>query len=202
MDIKVNFQSSILINNEIFIDPFKITERKMAKYIFITHPHYDHFSPEDIKKVMTKETIFICPLSMKSDFEKHFNNNVLFVEPNKKYIIEKLDFETIPAYNTDKNFHKREYNWVGYIFNIDGERIVVTGDTDVTNELKNIKADIILLPIGGYYTETLEEAAKLINEIKPKLVIPTHYGEIVGDKSMGKKFQKLIRKDVKCELMI
>ena len=37
---------------KIYIDPFKISENYGdADYIFITHDHYDHFSPEDIEKV-------------------------------------------------------------------------------------------------------------------------------------------------------
>ena len=202
MDIKVNFQSSILINNEIFIDPFRIKDRVKAKYIFITHPHFDHFSPEDIKKVMTKDTVFVCPLSMKDEYEKYFANNVLFVEPNKNYDFSDLHFSTIPAYNINKQFHRREFDWVGYILNIKDKKILITGDTDVTPELENAKVDIVLLPIGGYYTETLEEAATLINKIKPKLVIPTHYGEIVGNSNMGEKFKKLIKNDIKCKILL
>ena len=43
------------------------------------------------------------------------------------------------------------------------------------------------------YTET----AKLVNVIKPKVAIPTHYGEIVGNKSDGKKFIELLDPTIK-----
>ena len=49
---------------------------------------------------------------------------------------------------------------------------------------------------------TVQEAASLTNNIKPKKVIPTHYGEIVGEKSFGKDFEKMIDKDIVCELLI
>ena len=49
---------------------------------------------------------------------------------------------------------------------------------------------------------TVEEAAKLINEIKPKIAIPTHYGEIVGDTSDKERFVKLINTDIEYKVFI
>ena len=47
MDINVNYHSSIRIGN-VYVDPFNIAEdRGNAKYIFITHSHYDHYSLKD-----------------------------------------------------------------------------------------------------------------------------------------------------------
>ena len=102
MKIKVNYQSSICINDEIYFDPLNLKERGEAKLIFITHPHYDHFSPEDIKKIRTPKTRFVCPLSMKKDFVAAGLDDVLFVEPNHSYEIDGVKFKTFPAYNTNK----------------------------------------------------------------------------------------------------
>lgn len=202
MKIVVNYQSSILVNDEICFDPLNIGKGVSAKYIFFTHPHWDHFSPKDIKKILTKSTTFVCPSSMQEEVEKHFPNKIFAVEPGKKYTLDDLTFEVVPAYNLTKKFHPRENNWVGYTLDIDGQRITITGDTDMTEELAKVKTDILLLPIGGTYTMNCEEAAKLTNLIKPKLVIPTHYGAIVGSKADGKEFQKLIDSNIKCELQL
>ena len=67
---------------------------------------------------------------------------------------------------------------------------------------KNVKCDVALVPIGGTYTMNYEEAAKLVNEIKPKLVIPTHYGNVVGEYELGKKFIELIDKDIEVKEVI
>ena len=64
-NIEVLCHSSIKINKNkiIYIDPFKIDKNyNDADIIFITHDHYDHFSPEDIIKVSKQSTILILPL--------------------------------------------------------------------------------------------------------------------------------------------
>ena len=49
---------------------------------------------------------------------------------------------------------------------------------------------------------TYEEAAELANIIKPKIVVPTHYGSIVGDKDDGENFKKLLNSNIECEILI
>lgn len=202
MEIKVNYQNSILINNEIYVDPLKVDGKIKAKYIFITHPHWDHFSVDDIKKVLTSTTKFICPKSMKKDIENLFDNPIIYVEPNQFYNVDNIEFKTCHSYNLDKQFHPKENSWVGYNLKIADERVAIVGDSDNTPELKEIKTDILLVPIGGHYTMTLQEAAELTNIINPKKVIPTHYGDIVGNKNMGKEFQTFLNKNIMCELQI
>lgn len=201
MDIKINCHSSICVNDEIWFDPFRVTGGK-AKYIFITHSHWDHFSVEDIKKILVKETKIICPISMKNDIEGLFENEIVFVEPEKQYKIDDLKAETIVAYNMDKQFHPKKNGWVGYNVEINGEKVMVVGDSDNTPELNNVEIDILLVPIGGTYTMNVHEAAELTNSIKPKKVIPTHYGEIVGEKGLGKEFELLVDDSIACEILI
>lgn len=202
MDIKINCHSSICVNGEIWFDPFRVDSGSDAKLIFVTHSHWDHFSVEDIKKILSRQTIIICPKSMQSDIDGVFENKIVFVEPEKQYIVDGIKFDTFCSYNMNKHFHPKENNWVGYNVFIDGEWVAVVGDSDATPELNELKTDILLVPIGGTYTMTMQEAADLTNKIKPKKVIPTHYGEIVGEKSLGKEFEKLIDKDIVCELKI
>lgn len=45
---------------------------------------------------------------------------------------------------------------------------------------------------GGTYTMDTKEAAKLANTIDVKVIIPTHYGEIVGEKTDGEEFAKQV----------
>ena len=47
-----------------------------------------------------------------------------------------------------------------------------------------------------------KEASELINIIKPKIAIPTHYGSIVGDITDGEKFKKLIDNTIDVQILI
>ena len=206
MDIKVLLHSSIRIEAEgkiIYLDPFRIKENKNdADLILITHSHYDHFSEEDILKVKKENTkILVTTDLFERTLELGFKEeNIIVVVPNNSDRVLDIEINTIPAYNTNKKFHPRENNWVGYLVNIEGKVIYIAGDTDITEENKNVVCDIALVPIGGTYTTTYEEAAELVNIIKPKLVIPTHYGEIVGEKEYSIKFKELIDNNIKVEI--
>lgn len=202
MNIKVNCQNSILINQNIYVDPFQIEGNNKAKYIFITHPHFDHFSIDDIKKILTKDTILVCPKSMQKDVQAELDVSPFLVEPNKKYSLEDISFETFNAYNLNKNFHPKANEWVGYTLLIDGERVTIVGDSDATPELEKIKTDILLIPIGGYFTMNPAEAAEVTNLIHPKKVIPTHYGDIIGEKIFGKVFESLVDNKIICDLQL
>ena len=206
-NFKVICHSCIKYEGEkiIYIDPFKIKEEyKDAEIIFITHSHYDHFSVEDINKIKKENTIIIITKDLE---EKAINlgfkkENVIIVEPNKEYEIEDIKIKTVPAYNINKKFHPKENNWVGYIIYINGVSYYISGDTDITEENKNVKCDVAFVPIGGTFTMDFKEAASLINEIKPKIVVPIHYGEIVGTKQDAIEFEKLIDKNIECRILI
>ena len=207
-DINVLCHSAIRLeidNKIIYIDPYSLTSNANdADLIFITHDHYDHFSIEDIKKVEKSNTIFIIPESMLENAIKSGikENRIIKIKPNQNYKYENLKIETIPAYNVNKKFHPKENNWVGYLIEYNNVVYYIAGDTDITNENKKVKCDIAFVPIGGTYTMNYKEAAKLINEIKPKFVVPIHYGKIVGTKQDALNFEKLLNEDIKCKIMI
>lgn len=208
MKIEVLCHSSIKIESEgkvIYSDPFKIEkESHNADIILITHSHYDHFSEEDILKVKNEKTkILVTSDLLERTLELGFEqDNITIVRPNDSYNVLGLKVDTIPAYNINKKFHPKENNWVGYILKLEGNFVYIAGDTDITEENKRVKCDIALLPIGGTYTTTYEEAAELANIINPELVIPMHYGNIVGEKEYGIKFKELINDSIKVEIQI
>ena len=76
------------------------------------------------------------------------------------------------------------------------------GDTDFIDEAKNVKCDYLFIPIGGYYTMDYTEASILTNLIHPKKVFPIHYGSIVGDKSFGDDFSKLVADDIEVNILL
>lgn len=206
-NISIIHHSSIKFsdNIKIYFDPYEINENNNnADIIFITHNHYDHYSENDIKKIYNANTKFIIP----KDLEKELLNlgikkeNIITVVPCNNYNVLDISFKTIPAYNINKPFHPKENNWVGYLINYNNFTYYIAGDTDITEDNKLIKCDVAFLPIGGKYTMNYKEAAELTNIIKPKIVVPIHYGLIIGTTEDAIEFSKLINKDITCKILI
>lgn len=204
-DIKINCHSSICIDNNIYIDPFKIeTNYNNAKLILITHPHFDHLDINSIQNIINEKTIIVCTKDSKDQLVLNniSDKSIVVINPNENKIINNINITTFPSYNINKKFHPKENNWVGYKIIIDGISYLICGDSDLTDELKQQTTDVLFIPIGGTYTMNVLDSSTLTNLIKPKLVIPVHYGEIVGDKSLKDDFIKNIDKTIKYQILI
>ena len=195
-----------IINNNlyIYIDPFRIdVVSNDADIIFITHSHYDHFSIDDIMNIKKDTTKIVSTKDTYKEIKNYFKDeDIIIVEPNKSYNILGINFSTVRAYNVNKEYHPIENDWVGYILNIDEKKYYIMGDTDVNEDNSNIECDVLFIPIGGKFTMDYKEAADYTNSINPSVVIPTHYGLIVGDVDLGEKFKELINFNIECELYI
>ena len=206
--ISVNIQSSILIsgNIKIYFDPIKMDRKYDADYIFITHSHYDHFSKEDILNIKNDNTVIIGPYDIYDKcLEMGFSKDrVIKVKPCEEYDYGVIRFKTVYAYNLNKNFHLKESNWVGYVLEFEGKKYYIAGDTDVIMDnlsvLKNI--DVAFIPIGGTYTMDALEAADFVNKIKPKSVVPIHYGMVVGDEKDLEQFILNVSSGIKVDVLL
>lgn len=212
--ISINARSSIRIEGTkvIYFDPFKITEHKHdADIVFITHEHYDHFSPEDIKKIFNENTILIAPYSMKQIvFEEigKIGGETKFVkaeDSGTNLMIDGVLIKWVRAYNIDKPFHTKESGWIGYVVTLDEETYFVTGDTDANEDNENVKCDILLVPCGGKYTFNTDEAAEFTYKLRPRKVIPTHYTDMVGESEIGEIFKcatQRLMQNIEIEVML
>ncbi|MBR5046709.1 MAG: MBL fold metallo-hydrolase [Eubacterium sp.] len=192
-EVQVLAHSSIRIKNgmTVYFDPFHVKEEYHdADIIFVTHNHFDHYSPEDIAKVKNKTSVLVCPSAMEACLLSSGigDEYIELVEPGDSLEINDVRIDVVPAYNVGKAFHPRENRWVGYIVTMNGTRYYVAGDTDSNADVMQVHCDVALLPVGGTYTMTAEEAAKLAVKIQPEVAIPTHYGDIVGDPQDGARF--------------
>ena len=203
--ITVNAQSSIRIGGEtvLYFDPFRIGAAVQdADIIFITHAHFDHFSPADIAKLRKPDTVFVAPASMAAELRANGILSPVLMQPGEKKTVCGIAVEAVPAYNLNKQFHPRKNGWLGYAVTVGGKRIYVAGDTDATPEAAAVSCDTALLPIGGTYTMNAAEAAALADKIQPETVIPTHYGTIVGNVSDGDAFAGMVKPPVKVLLRL
>ncbi len=63
----------------------------------------------------------------------------------------------------------------------------------MNEDVRKVQCDIALIPIGGHYTMDKKQGAEYIAALKPKAVIPTHYGSIIGDKTDGQEFSNALK---------
>lgn len=200
-NISINCQSSIKISDGliIYFDPYDIKEKiNNADYIYITHSHYDHLDLDSIHNLVNDKTIIIGPSSVIERLDNNYKT--LEVKPDNIYNLDNLSFKTVPAYNINKDFHPKDAGYVGYIVTLNNVTYYIAGDTDLLDELKVIKADVIFLPVGGFYTMAREEAVILANTIKPKYAIPIHYGLAVGSIEDAKYFVNNIDKEIESKI--
>ncbi|MEM5815314.1 MAG: MBL fold metallo-hydrolase [Candidatus Aenigmatarchaeota archaeon] len=199
-------------NVTIYFDPFQIKypKEKDGDIVLVTHDHFDHCSIDDIKKIIHQQSIIVSAKMCKGKLEtfKDSVNSILYFEPWAFLNINNVIVKAVPSYNVNKFklpgqvFHPKELKYLGYILDIQGVKVYHAGDTDVIPEMKDFgKIDIALLPVSGTYVMTAEEAVEAVEILKPKIVIPMHYGSIVGSEKDAEKFEKLASKFTKVEIL-
>ncbi len=172
----------------IYFDPYMISEGPKADLILISHDHFDHCSPEDVERIAKPETVILT----EKEAAKKLKGDVRSLKPGDSFFFGDLRVETVPSYNTDKDFHPKKKGWLGFIVEVAGVRVYHAGDTDFISEMKSLRVDIALLPVSGTYVMTAEQAVKAALAIKPKVAIPMHYGAIVGDENDALRFKKAL----------
>lgn len=184
----------------VYIDPFNIRGgMPSADVIFITHSHFDHLSEKDISLIATGKTRFVAPIETASKLR---GRDVLAVEPGNKYDIDGIRFSTVAAYNVKPErlqYHPRSNGWVGYVIDADGASVYHAGDTDSTPEMAEVVTDVALLPIGGKFVMTVDEAIPAASAIRAKAVAPMHYRTLLGEEGSRlaeEKFLKGVRNGV------
>lgn len=173
----------------IYIDPWKIRSgREPADIVLITHSHFDHYDPADIQKIATPKTRIY--LTADCEYKGKFPGEITEVKPGQTYTEGEIVIQTVPAYNTNKDFHKKTSQWVGYIVQVEGQKIYHTGDTDRIPEMKGLEPDIVLIPVSGVYVMTAAEAVEAVKDMGAKVAVPMHWGDIVGDRSCADHFAR------------
>jgi L-ascorbate metabolism protein UlaG (beta-lactamase superfamily) len=167
---------------QIYIDPWKLRAgAPKASVVLITHGHSDHYSPDDVALIEQPGTVFVAPADVAAKLK---GRNVVAASPGHSYKAGGVTVDAVPAYNRTKAFHPRSNNWLGFVVTLStGVRIYHSGDSDAIPEMDALKVDVALMPCGGTYTMTAAEMAAAANGFKPKVLIPMHWGDIVGSKA-------------------
>ncbi|AIF69641.1 hypothetical protein PAP_06215 [Palaeococcus pacificus DY20341] len=179
---------------KILFDPYLDVDDDLigdVDYILVTHEHHDHYGKTPLlgrlrdATVIGPRTVYLMAISdgltkvreISVDEEIELGNNV-----------------RVKAVYAE---HPSSQYPVGYI--VFGDKILYhPGDTYYSpriRELKDYKIDILLIPISGKSTANEREAADIVEAIRPKRVIPMHYG-IYGDASIEMLKQELMKRRI------
>lgn len=178
----------------VYIDPYESSADEKADIILVTHAHYDHCSIADIQRLSTADTIIVgtpaCQSKLSS--ERVSMKDFKMVGPGVKLDVLGISIEAVPSYNSNKQFHPKTDENVGFVVEMNGKRIYHAGDTDNIPEMADLKdIDVALLPVGGTYTMNAQEAAQAADLIKPNIAVPMHYGKVVGSSQDAERFKEL-----------
>lgn len=147
-----------------------------ADVILITHEHGDHLDMEAIEALTDDNTLLI--LNPASQEKIGWGDSMKNGE--QRVLAEDILLEAVPAYNTTpgrENFHPKG-NGNGYVLTIDGLRIYIAGDTEDIPEMADLKdIDVAFLPVNQPYTMTIEQCVNATKTIRPKILIPYHFGQ-------------------------
>ena len=177
----------------VYIDPYQLKRNTpKADIVLVTHDHFDHCSSEDIEKIYKPETVIIAAESVANKL----SYPVKVMKSGQTVNVGKITIETIPSYNVNKNYHPLAEGNLGFIIQVNQTRIYHAGDTDAIPQMNKIKADIILMPVGGTYTMNAQEAASVANAISPQVAVPMHWGNVVGSRKDAESFKKLCKCNV------
>jgi L-ascorbate metabolism protein UlaG (beta-lactamase superfamily) len=136
---------------------FKLPKTR-ADIVTSSHDHFDHNNVGEVLGV---------------DNDKP----VIFDRPGE-YEVKGVFVTGIGSYHDKKKGEERGKSTM-FKFDIDGTRILHLGDLGTAlsdYQLERIEnVDILLIPVGGKYTIDGKEAAEIVKQIDPRIVIPMHY---------------------------
>ncbi len=146
-----------------------------ADFILVTHEHGDHFDREAIAALTDERTALVTNARC-ADMLGYGT----ILANGESYSEGILHVDAVPAYNTTEGhlqFHPKGRD-NGFVITLDGLRIYVAGDTDDIPEMAELKdIDVAFLPCNQPYTMTVDQLVNAAKVIRPKVLIPYHYGQ-------------------------
>ena len=184
---KVLFDPFLTGNPQASINPAEIK----TDYLFITHGHSDHIGDTDI--IVENNHATVIGIHELMDFG---GVNVKTIGMNLGGTI-KLPFgyaRMVPAMHSSG---VQGGIACGYVVNIGGKNIYFAGDTCLFGDMKLIgerdAIDYAVLPIGGHFTMDPIDAAKAVEFLGAKNVIPVHYDTWQPIAQNPEDFKKLVK---------
>ncbi|PKP13844.1 MAG: MBL fold metallo-hydrolase [Bacteroidetes bacterium HGW-Bacteroidetes-3] len=166
----------------IYVDPYggaKLYKGlKSPDIILITDIHGDHLDQKTLDSIDTSKAIFILPEEAAKKLIKKYDNEIVILQNGQG--VHRLNFfiSAIPMYNLpeEPNSKHPKGRGNGYLLTIDDKQIYISGDTEDTQEMRNLQnIDIAFVCMNLPYTMDINQAASAVLEFQPKIVYPFHY---------------------------
>jgi L-ascorbate metabolism protein UlaG (beta-lactamase superfamily) len=145
--------------------------------VLLTHIHGDHYREAILQAVVGPKTQLVAPPALASVLGKELKARTIAVANGASTDKVGFKLEAVASYNTTpprKRFHpKGQGN--GYVLNLGGKRVYLSGDTEGTPEMSALKnIDVAFLCMNLPYTMDVAAAAKAVKAFRPKVVYPYH----------------------------
>ena len=169
-------QMKRLVNPSINLSKMKID------YILISHGHMDHLDISTLKKI-DKSVKIICPRQYKKLLQLTGFKNIFSINEDEKFTDGELTIEAYKANHDGKRYALGRYSLSNsYLIKDKNKSVFFAGDTALTENFKNIKSDIALMPVGCYKPKEFEhmhcnpiQSYEMFKMMDSKLMIPIHY---------------------------
>lgn len=161
--------------------PIKKEDIKKADIILITHDHFDHLGSDVPDLVKATGAIVIVQPELANSLKQAGLSSDSIIFGMGMNIGGQVEVAGIRVIMTQAFHSSTEGSPVGYIVTLeDGKTIYHSGDTGIfasmglLGDLYNI--DLALIPIGSVFVMDPVQAAYSLTLLKPKKVVPIHYG--------------------------
>lgn len=182
---------TILIQSNpiIYINPWRITLGVFhADVILISDDQYDHCSAIDVNKLRGPHTRIISDEAVQREIP-----DTTILRPWHSITVDRASIKAIPAYDRAAE-QTRERSGLGFVISVQYHDIYYAGNTVLTTEMARIQPDIAILPIDGKNALSVEEAVEAVKILRPKWVIPCHWGNGIdgATRADALQFHKLV----------
>ena len=182
----------------IYVDPYGGSKAfegiAPADLILITDIHGDHLNPETLAAIQALKAIIIAPLAVIEKLPENLRAQASILNNGESTEQLGISISAVPMYNLPETADSRHTKGRGngYVLNLGGKMIYLSGDTEDIPEMRALKnIDIAFVCMNLPYTMDINQAASAVLEFKPKVVYPYHFrGQ--GGLSDVEGFKKLV----------
>lgn len=166
----------------IYVDPYGGADAfkgiDAPDLILITDIHGDHTNLETLKGLDTKKAIFIVPPAVADLLREDYEKQLVVIKNGGMSSQNDIFISAVPMYNLpedDTSRHPRGRG-NGYLLNLGGKNIYISGDTEDIKEMRILnRIHIAFICMNLPYTMDIMQAADAVLDFKPKIVYPYHY---------------------------